>query len=170
VLEAPRSFGAVTSKEVLMARIFRVIAMLAIPALLLAACNTTTETTDDGVTDDAMAPRSVTIQMVAQSDSGQDGTALLTEEDGQTRVVIELANSPEGPQPIHIHDGNCVDLGGIAYDLGTLMNGRVEILVDVSLGELLAGMFAINGHMSPEDMGTYISCGDIVDLAPPLSQ
>lgn len=149
-----------------MSRFQRVLGVAAVAALALAACaQTTTDTDTDTDTDTnvPLAPRSVTIQMAAMNDSGQDGTATLTEEDGQTRVVVELTNSPEGPQPIHIHDGTCADLGAVVHDLGTLMDGRVEILVDVTLDELLAGAFAINGHLSPDEIATYISCGDIVE-------
>lgn len=107
---------------------------------------------------------SVTIEMRALNDSGQSGTATLTDEEGQTRVVVELANSPAGPQPIHIHPGPCADLDPAPqYPLTNLSNGRSETVVEVSLEDLLAGTFAINAHKSPEEVQIYVSCGDILE-------
>jgi hypothetical protein len=37
--------------------------------------------------------------------------------------------------------------------------------VDASLDEILEGEHAINVHESPEDMGTYLACGDITGTA-----
>jgi hypothetical protein len=104
----------------------------------------------------------LTLQMEARNNSAQDGTATLTATaDGKTRVVVELANSPAGPQPSHINAGTCDDLGDIAHILGGMRNGRVEVTVDVSLDSLLAGEFAVSVAKSPQEFGVTVSCAEI---------
>lgn len=146
----------------------RYLASLGVMVLLLAACpqNPAVETDENGAPDQPAQqpdePRQIEIVMEAQNDSGQDGTATLTEVDGQTEVVVDLENAPEGvDQPIHIHAGSCPDVEGVDHDIGPLMNGHTETTVDVSLDELLDGEFAINAHKSVEEIAVYVSCGDI---------
>jgi hypothetical protein len=102
------------------------------------------------------------LQMGARNTSGQDGTATLTEAaDGKTRVVLELTNSPAGPQPSHINAGTCDDLGDVAHILGGMRAGNVEATVDASLDSLLAGEFAVSVAKSPQEFGVTVSCADI---------
>ena len=126
----------------------KLLGLLAVIALTAAACGGGEETE---------------VSMEALNDSGQTGTAMLTAAgDNQTRVVLELGNSPAGPQPAHIHEGTCEDLNPQpAHPLNNVANGKSETTVDVSLEELQDGDFAINIHQSPENIETYVSCGDI---------
>jgi len=104
----------------------------------------------------------LTLQMGARNDSGQDGTATLTATaDGQTTVVLDLANSPAGPQPSHINTGTCDDLGDIAFVLGGMRGGRVEATVDASLPSLRAGGFAVSVAKSPQEFDVTVSCAEI---------
>jgi hypothetical protein len=113
-------------------------------------------------TSDASTPlQTLTVQMAGQNGSGQDGTATLTEEAGKTRVVIELRGSPAGPQPVHIHQGTCANLGSVFKSLTALQNGRSDTTVDISLADLVAGTYSINAHRSQADAGVYVSCGQI---------
>ncbi len=115
------------------------------------------------------AQQSVTIPLQAQSGSGQSGTATLTEQGNQTRVVISLSNAPAGVlQPAHIHQGTCANLNPQPrYPLQSVVDGRSETVVDVPLSTLLAGQFAINVHKSQQEISTYVACGEIrAQLAP----
>lgn len=104
----------------------------------------------------------VTVELSEQSDSGQSGQATLTPQEGQTRVAIELDNPPSVPQPVHIHEGTCDDLNPAPeYPLENLTDGTSETVVDVPLADLQEGEFAINAHASPDDLETYVACGDI---------
>ena len=104
----------------------------------------------------------VTVQMQAQNNSGQSGTATLTRvESTNTKVTVQLENPPAGPQPAHIHTGNCPKPGGVKYPLTNVENGKSETTVAASLDDLLAGAFAINVHKSPGEASVYVSCGDI---------
>ncbi len=96
----------------------------------------------------------------------------------------------EGDYPGHIHAGSCDDLGDVVFPLGNaslggMMSGSPEAgtsememgemmgsedrvpvatsltTVDVSLEDILADEHAINFHLSEEEIGTYIACGDI---------
>ncbi len=111
---------------------------------------------------DESAPlQTLTIQMAAQNGSGQDGSATLTDEAGKTRVAIDLKSSPAGPQPVHIHQGTCANLGSVFRPLTALQNGRSDTTVDVSLADLVAGTYSINAHKSQAEANVYVSCGQI---------
>ena len=94
-------------------------------------------------------------------------------------------NSPGTPRPGHIHAGSCADLGKIDYALnpatidnlaedakpsaGASFQGADTALpalastttVEASLSDILSQPHAINFHMSADDLGTYIACGDL---------
>src|SRR5215212_11457828 len=79
--------------------------------------------------------------------------------------------------PAHIHSGNCADLGDVVYPLTdiTPIGGDSErtgaasaipvegstTVVDTPLQDLVDGAFAINIHLSADEIDTYIACGDI---------
>ena len=107
----------------------------------------------------------LTIAVTAQNDSGQSGTATLSADGDQTRVVIDLGNSPGGPQPAHIHTGTCANLGGIAYNLEFPRDGKSTSTVAAPLSALQTGNFAINVHRSPQEANVYVPCGDIPSAA-----
>ncbi len=113
--------------------------------------------------DETGAGRTINVEMKALNNSGQQGTATLTSlSDGKTRVVLDLAGSPPGPQPTHIHKGSCDNLNPQPeYPLTNTTNGQSETEVPVTLNELINGDFAINVHKSPEEAVVYTSCGDI---------
>jgi hypothetical protein len=148
-----------------MIQMTRYLAALAVMAILLAACpqDAAVQTEEDnGEQPPAQQEgEEIEIAMVAQNDSGQDGTATLTEvptEEFDVRVVVELNNPSEGVN-IYIHRGTCADLGSIQEDIGPLVDGRAEGPSFTGLAELLDGEFAINARKSPEAIN--VSCGDI---------
>lgn len=115
-----------------------------------------------GPGDSPAAPlETLTIQMVDQNGSGQNGTATLTEEAGKTRVRIELQGAPPGPQPVHIHQGTCANLGAVFKPLTNLEGGKSDTTVDISLADLVAGTYSINAHKSQGEAKVYVSCGQI---------
>ncbi len=128
---------------------------LLIATLTLAACGG-----DDD--DEAGGNGDVTVELAAQNDSGQSGTATLTSAgDAQTTVTVELSNPPGAPQPAHIHSGTCEELGEVVYPLENVEGGTSETTVDASLEELQDGEFAINAHESEENISNYVACGPI---------
>lgn len=114
----------------------------------------------------AAAVDPVTVQLRVQNGSGQSGTATLTDmNNGTTRVVVDLAGSPAGPQPLHIHPGTCNSLGPVLYPLTNLANGKSETMVNAPLSAMLAAPHAVNAHKSPQEAAVYVSCGEIVAQA-----
>jgi hypothetical protein len=98
-------------------------------------------------------------------------------------VPVSLAQTPVSEadteaeaHPAHIHAGTCDQLGDVVIPLedvavpadatreGAETAHDVKISqthVDMPLQELLDGDYAINVHLSADEIGTYIACGDI---------
>jgi hypothetical protein len=116
-----------------------------------------------GDDEDGDAAAEVSVELDEASGSGQTGTAVLTVEGDQTGVVITIDGDPVSrSQPAHIHEGTCEELNPEpAYGLPNVDDGTSETTVDVALTTLTDGAFAINLHMSDDDLTTYTSCGDI---------
>ena len=77
-------------------------------------------------------------------------------------ALASVPRSVADPMPTHIHEGTCDNLTAEpAYGLPNVVDGRSESTVDVSLETLTASDYAINLHMSDDDLTTYTSCGDI---------
>ena len=139
-----------------MSRFVRVATLLAIAiaTLALVACGSD----DDGET----AGDDVTVELAEFDGSGQTGTATLTGDGETTQVVISIDSPIADSQPAHIHEGTCDDLTPEpAYGLPNVTDGSSDSTVEVSLDTLTDGDYAINLHMSDEDLATYTSCGDI---------
>ena len=87
------------------------------------------------------------------------------------------AQVEDGPHPAHIHTGTCDELGDVVLPLEELADPAAggersgpatahavkasETTVDLPLEEIVAGGHAVNVHLSAEEIGTYIACGDI---------
>jgi hypothetical protein len=113
--------------------------------------------------DDEAGEDEVTVQLNEFESSGQTGTATLTAEGEQTQVSIEIDEEPVSEsQPAHIHEGTCDELNPApAFGLPNVIDGTSETTVDASLDTLTSGTYAINLHMSADDLETYTSCGNI---------
>ena len=108
----------------------------------------------------------MTVNLGEQNGSGETGTARLTAEGDQTKVVLDLRNPSammgSETQPAHIHKGSCDKLDPTpAYALADVMDGKSVSTVPVKLDVLRNGAFAINVHKSAEKLQTYVACGDI---------
>lgn len=137
-------------------RLFSV--LTALVAIALAAFALTGCGSDDEASSDE-----VTVELSEEAGSGQTGTATLTADGEQTRVVIEIDGDPVSEsQPAHIHEGTCDELTPEpAFGLPNVADGTSDTTVDVSLDTLTSSDYAINLHMSDEDLTTYTSCGNI---------
>jgi len=103
----------------------------------------------------------------AQNNSGVSGTAILEEDDdGNIEVALKLKNSILGilspAQPAHIHFGSCSNIGGVKYPLNSVVNGKSETVLNVSLTDLKTQLpLAINVHKSAAESNIYIACTDL---------
>ena len=79
-------------------------------------------------------------------------------------------------RPAHIHTGNCVELGDVVVPLTDLAPAVGESVgqadaaaeaefsvtsVPLTLDAILGADHAINVHLSAEQIGTYIACGEL---------
>jgi plastocyanin len=85
------------------------------------------------------------------------------------------AQDDHAPHPAHIHSGTCAELGDVVLPLTDVapIDGESsgatsalpvkvsETTVDAPLQEIIDGGHAINVHLSADEIGTYIACGDI---------
>lgn len=95
-------------------------------------------------------------------------------------VPTSSAQTPVGEMagamhPVHIHTGTCAELGDVVVPLLDLVAPEgertgpesavpvtlSENIVDLPLQDIIDGGHAINVHLSNEEIGTYIACGDI---------
>ena len=92
------------------------------------------------------------------------------------RAQTPVADTAAEAHPAHIHSGTCDQLGDVVHpladvalptgeEMGTAGGHPVKISesnrLDVPLQEILDGEHAINVHLSAEEIGTYIACGNI---------
>ena len=83
-----------------------------------AACSS-----DDG----GSSEKSIDVPLLELNDSGQTGTATLRSTSGDTTLVtLRVTEWPRDPQPVHIHEGTCDNLGGIAFRLKDVNFGDSE--------------------------------------------
>jgi plastocyanin len=81
----------------------------------------------------------------------------------------------EAPHPVHIHSGNCNELGEVVQPLtdlavpqgDTVGQRRATVaatsftVVPMTLDAILAEDHAINAHLSADEIDTYIACGEV---------
>jgi len=78
--------------------------------------------------------------------------------------------------PAHIHSGTCDTLGDVVFPLndvtapdpvatpdaaGSASAAESTTTVEVALDDILAAEHAINVHLSADEIGTYIACGNV---------
>lgn len=117
----------------------------------------------------ASAPKAPVIQKTAtvvldtQNKSGESGTVTLKEMNGKVQVSLNLVGAPKGVvQPAHIHVGACPTPGDVKYPLTSVVDGKSETTLDVSLGDLLKQLpLAVNVHKSVAQSKVYVACGNV---------
>jgi hypothetical protein len=115
-----------------------------------------------GADSDDGAEGSVKLELAEENESGQSGTAVLSPVDGgRTRVVIDVDNAPDLPQPAHVHPGRCGNLGDPIAALESLVNGRSETIVPISLSDLQRGGLVVHAHKSEAEFEVSIACATI---------
>jgi hypothetical protein len=120
----------------------------------------------------AAVPESIEVELAEVNASGQSGTATLTPNgDGTLDVMIDLSQGSDEPQPAHIHEGSCPDVGDVVAPLKDVVDGTsTSENVAFSLDDLTSTEspgFAINVHKSAAAIEDYVACGDITDVSLP---
>ena len=112
----------------------------------------------------ATTPAHVTIALRPQNDSGESGAATLQQQGDDLLVYVRVTNPTAPVQPAHIHEGTCAKLNPVPkYPLSPIKDGRSTTRIkNLQLASLLASAFAINVHKSPNEVATYVACGNII--------
>lgn len=120
----------------------------------------------------ALTGESVEYPLVAIGGSGVSGTATFAERnDGTALVTLQVTGTPaDGNHPAHIHYNSAAEGGAIAISL-TNVNGATGISktsvmaldnnLPITYEELIAFDGYINVHLSPTDLATIVTQGDI---------
>ena len=114
------------------------------------------EATDDGYV--------ITIHMSAPTGSFQVGQAVVESIEGGTRVTVDVEPPGDAAQPMHIHFGDCADVGDVFFPLENVVRGHSETLIEMPIDEVVMSGRLVNVHRSYEDFPTYTACGELPDL------
>ncbi len=126
-----------------------------------------------GITDDNLnrvrlllgnvGQRKLVVALLADSNSGQNGYAEITEKNGKAKIEIVLAGTPTpSRQPAHIHVGNRPNLGAVKYPLSDVVNGRSETMLGITFDQLLSERpLGINVHKSATEMAISVASGNL---------
>ena len=104
-------------------------------------------------------------QVLPVDGSGVRGSVLVSDYgfDGAI-VVILLSGTPvDGVHPAHFHAGDCGSGGDIVVPLENV-NGRSGLSVtttDTPYDDVVNGNYYLNIHLSPDNMGTIVACGEV---------
>ena len=111
----------------------------------------------------ALAADAITVTLSSTNDSSTRGTATLTPEGNQTKVVIQMQGAPTGAvQPVHFHKGTCANLDPKpVYPLQDIKNGTSTTVVPVEMAKLTATPHTINVHKSAAEIKTSVACGEV---------
>lgn len=109
-------------------------------------------------------PLNLAFTLSEQNNSGERGTAYITPvSDTQTKVSVEITSAPAGTdQPMHIHIGSCPNVGAVKYPLNSLVNGKSETVLNVTVEQLVSELpLGLNVHKSSGEAGIYVACGNL---------
>lgn len=86
-----------------------------------------------------------------------------------------VAQDEAPPHPAHIHGGTCVELGDIVIPLNDVAeptgdqvgnematSPRISVTdTEAPLSDITGAEHALNVHLSADELGTYIACGEV---------
>ncbi len=104
------------------------------------------------------------LKLYAQNRPGETGTATLEQITSGVKIVVKMAGSQNGTQPVHIHTGTCAELNPVpAYTLSDIVHGSSTTTISgITLADLLKGKYVIDIHESSADVTRYVACAAIV--------
>jgi hypothetical protein len=106
----------------------------------------------------------ITVHMSAPTGSFQVGQAVVESIEGGTRVTVDVAPPGDAAQPMHIHFGDCVDVGDVFFPLENVVRGHSVTVIEMPIEEVVMSSKLINVHRSYQDFPTYTACGELPDL------
>jgi N-acetylneuraminic acid mutarotase len=114
------------------------------------------------------AESAVSVKLTPVNNSGISGTARVIDKGSQTEVIITEVGEPSGAsEPVHIHEGPCENLNPKpTFPLHNVENGKSDTVVNAPFASIASGRYVINVHQSAANIGTYVACGAIPEIAP----
>jgi len=106
----------------------------------------------------------ITIHMSAPTGSFQVGQAVVESVEGGTRVTVDVEPAGDSAQPMHIHFGDCMDVGEVFRALENVVKGHSVTQIDMPIEDVVTSGRLINVHRSYQDFPTYTACGELPDL------
>ncbi len=117
------------------------------------------------LTGQTLASGFVFVDMADTAGAGVSGHALITDMgDGTSHVQVVLDGTPAGGNhPIHFHTGRCGAAGPVVIPLPNVDGdtGTTSARVDVPFEWIVGAPHALMVHLSPDEMATIVSCGDV---------
>ncbi len=107
--------------------------------------------------------KETTVILKPVNKSDEAGTAILKEENGQTKVTVNLTGyTKDVEQPAHVHLGACPGVGSVKYPLTPVVNGTSVTILAITLDQLKKELpLAINVHKSATEISAYTACGPL---------
>ena len=107
----------------------------------------------------------VFVDMADTAGAGVSGRALITDMgNGTSHVQVVLDGTPAGGNhPIHFHTGRCGAAGPVVIPMPNVDGdtGTTSARVDVPFSWIVGAPHALMVHLSPDEMATIVSCGDV---------
>lgn len=136
---------------------YRSIATFALIAVSLVACGLDPTLGEDTSSD---GPREASVLMMGSSEGATEVLAFVTEADAGSHIRIEAPESA-GELFGFLMSGPCGEEGDQVAEIGQLVDGAAERVVDMSFDDLFVGAFSLVVSRSSEGAPNF-SCGDIV--------
>lgn len=150
-----------------------VIGLFALGMVALAACSSSEETTPSPwiETSDDPTPTAVVsinngqsrvvVHLSPNQGPGQTGSATLTSDGNTTIVEVVLSPTVAEAQPMHIHVGQCDEVGSVLHALENIVKGESVTTIAQPLSEILEQGALVNVHASYTDASNYTACGPL---------
>ncbi|NQW16790.1 MAG: hypothetical protein HQ478_04815 [Chloroflexi bacterium] len=108
--------------------------------------------------DDSSGEMVVTLHISTPAGDRQTGTAVLTSIGDTTNIEINVAPPALEAQPMHIHFGNCSEIGSIFEGLENVILGHSSTTLEVPMDRITVSGMLINIHASFDDFPTSTGC------------
>ncbi|HUF12606.1 MAG TPA: hypothetical protein VMN78_05885 [Longimicrobiales bacterium] len=147
--------------------------LVLLAVLVLASCTARSEGEDMDDMDTGITDWSA--QLAPQAGTDIRGTAnvqtvVVEGFAGTTAAAVSIAGADVGARhPWHVHSGSCATGGpimGPAAEYPVLLvraDGRASASANLAIGLDDNANYHINVHRSPSDLGTIVSCGNLID-------
>ncbi|NQW20902.1 MAG: hypothetical protein HQ477_09340 [Chloroflexi bacterium] len=103
----------------------------------------------------------VVVHLSPTDGEGQFGTATLASNVSTTTIKISIKPPAVEAQPIHIHSGECTDVGPVLHALQNVVKGYSVTIINIPLTEIVKDGALVNIHASYSDASNYTACGQL---------